>query len=810
MKQTSFNDHWVFQREGDSEFTPVTLPHDAMIFEKRSADRTAGLGYFPGGTYRYRKTWYVAEDERTSTQILEFEGVYQHASVTVNGQDAAYHAYGYTGFYIDLAPYLRYGTDNEIEVIADNSRQPNSRWYSGSGIYRKVSLWRGGAMVLRPDAVRIRAVSHAPAVIEAIIDAPAESELRTEILWKGQLVAEGLGATVQLHIPNAHLWSEASPVLYEARVTLLDGGTVMDQTSVMFGIRTLQWDANHGLQVNGQTVKLRGACIHHDNGVIGACAFDDAEARKVRILKDAGFNAIRSAHNPCSKALLDACDRYGMYVMDEAFDCWTVPKNSKDYAIDFKDCFRDDLRAMVCKDYNHPSVILYSIGNETVESATQKGVALMGQMRDVIRGIDDTRPITCGISITQNIDWQKGRSEKGDYMGGIEKTEANEAKMRQAERLKPWMLPAVNLVMKQIYRKMDAPLATDVGEEAVQDACGQLDIAGYNYGEAKTVYDDQHAPQRVVVSSETHHTELFEHWQLIERNPRLVGDFMWVGWDYIGEAGVGALGYASRGSLGFDKPYPHLTSGSGIIDITGFLRPEVYWTQMIWGQCRGPVIAVEPLEFAGEPYMMTYWNDTEAVSSWTWPGYEGKRAVVKVYTPDAFARLRLNGRDLGRKKVRRNMAVFHVRYRAGVLEAVTYDETGHEREKNALKTAQKDKQLRVETDVDELRADGQSLAYLNISIVDRQGIVHTVPERELSVTVSGAGRLQGLGSGAICTEDSFTSGQCHTFRGRALAVIRAGQESGEITVNISSGKLEKTIKLECSAQFDGDTRRYTP
>ena len=784
MKPVSFNDRWTLGGKS------VTLPHDAMLYEPRSAENTAGLGYFPGGSYRYEKRWVP---DAVETQLLEFDGVYGETTVTINGVEAARHTYGYTGFYVDLTPYLRMGEENRIEVLADNRRQPNSRWYSGSGIYRNVTLWQGGTHVLAPDAVRLKTLSLDPARIEVTVE--ADGETRTEFLRQGEVVAcvEGSGVCT---IENAKLWSAETPELYEVRTTLYHNGEASDVSETSFGIRTLAWDARNGLQLNGETVKLRGACIHHDNGVLGACAFPEAEERKIRILKEAGFNAVRSAHNPCSKALLDACDRLGMYVLDEAFDCWILPKNSQDYAKDFLRCYREDLRAMVLKDRNHPSVVMYSIGNETPESATADGVELMRSMREVILGLDDTRPITCGISITQNIDWKSGKSTKEKYMGGVEKENKGPD---PASRIRPWMLPLVNRIMGSIYQKMNAPLATDTAEEAIREACATLDIAGYNYGEIKTEYDDAHNPERIVVSSETHHTEILENWARIMSNPRLVGDFMWVGWDYIGEAGIGALGFPSRGSLGFDKPYPHLTSGSGIIDITGFLRPEVYWTQMAWGQRTAPVIAVEPLEFAGENYMMTYWNDTEAVSSWTWPGFEGKKATVKVYTPGQRVELFLNGRRVGTKKVNRNMAVFRVPYRPGTLKAIAYDKNGGVQE-TQLVTASGEKRLLLELEEKTLKPGG--LGHLRIAVADENGIVYAAPEHKIRVSVEGAGELLGLGSGAICTEDSFVSGSCHSFHGRALAVVRV-TGTGEITVKITAGSLTAQAVFTTEGQIHG-------
>lgn len=350
--------------------------------------------------------------------------------------------------------------------------------------------------------------------------------------------------------------------------------------------------------------------------------------------------------------------------------------------------------------------------------------------------------------------------------------------------------------MTALFAKMgNKNMNTQVGEDAIHDTCALLDIPGYNYGEVKHDYDTAKGIHRVVVSSETHHTELLENWERIKKTPRIVGDFMWVGWDYIGETGVGALGYLSRGLIGFEKPYPCLTSGSGIIDITGFQRPEVAWCRMAWGLQKEPVIAVEPVNYGGEPYMKTYWNDTEAVSSWSWPGLEGKKATVKVYTPDAKAELFLNGKSLGKKAVKRNMAVFTLPYAAGVLRAVTYDRSGKEQKATELCSADASERLFIVPETTVLRADGQSLCYLNIALTDKAGNLKVWPERKVEISVCGAGTLLGFGSGAVFSDESFTGNVHTTFNGKVLAVIRAGYTPGTISVTVRCGALQETVIL---------------
>ena len=338
MKKTSFNDHWTCKKQGDSaEPKPVTLPHDAMLFEKRDRNAaTAGAcGYFPGGVYEYTKRFALPETERGRTHILEFEAVYKNAKVYINGSLAAERPYGYSNFYVLLDEHLCFGEENEITVIADNSAVPNSRWYSGSGIYRNVSLYSGESSHILPDGLLISTLNND--IVNVKVSASGGDEICVKIYDGDSVAAESVApvsegtAEVSLKVTSPRLWDAEHPELYRCCVELLQDRKTVDETEDSFGFRTLAWNVK-GFFVNGKETLLRGACIHHDNGILGACSFTSAEERRVRLLKEAGFNAIRSAHNPASKALLEACDRLGMYVMDEFCDNWLVHKNPYDYA----------------------------------------------------------------------------------------------------------------------------------------------------------------------------------------------------------------------------------------------------------------------------------------------------------------------------------------------------------------------------------------------------------------------------------------------------------------------------------------------
>jgi beta-galactosidase len=408
MKRMNFNQGWEFQRMSSNEWQVIHLPHDAMLTEKRLPDCANGknTGYFPGGKYLYRKRFVASEDWADKCVLLEFEGVYRNCTVEINGEIAGGHRYGYSNFYVDAAPYLAFGAENEIVVKVDNSEEPNSRWYTGSGIYRNVKLIVGNKTHIDIDGVKIATRSIDPACIEIetkITDGDnLRPEIRAEISYDGKIVALGSGAKQRLEIKDPALWSAETPNLYEVKVRLLDGDRVVDEVSEHFGLRVIAFDAQNGLRINGKVSQLRGACIHSDNGILGACSFAAAEERRIRLLKEAGFNAIRSAHNPLSKAALNACDQYGMYVMDETFDMWYIPKTRYDYARDFAEWHERDIAALVNKDFNHPSVILYSIGNEVSETAQARGIQLTKEMTAFMHSLDNTRPVTCAINLLLN------------------------------------------------------------------------------------------------------------------------------------------------------------------------------------------------------------------------------------------------------------------------------------------------------------------------------------------------------------------------------------------------------------------------
>ncbi len=804
MIRRSFSDNWWFRTThtegtppgGDGPAVRVTLPHDAVLASPRRPDpELAGTAYFPGGSWEYSKRFLVPEEWRNRHVLLEFEAVYRSAAVFVNGSLAGGTASGYSAFGVALDPFLRFGAENEVRVQARAHR--DSRWYSGGGIIRPVHLVVAdpvhvaldGIVVTTPDVDADFALVQVDTTVGNVGRHPATRAVRTHLIAPDgtECAADATRVTVlpgepavvhqRMLVPAPRLWGPDSPSLYRAVVSVMADGTVTDEAQTTFGIRVLQVDVARGLRINGEPVKLRGACVHHDNGVIGAATIARAEERRVERLKAAGFNAIRSAHQPMSRAMLDACDRLGVLVMDELSDMWTQSKTDHDLATRFTESWRHDLESMIRKDRNRPCVFAYSIGNEIPDIATGHGAAWTRRIATEARRLDPGRFVTSGVNGALLVMSDVIEGEP-DLVGETARAEVTE----------------INGFMMALDDRMNALGNSEAVSELTAEPYAALDIAGMNYLDSRYEPDRRLFPNRVIVGSETFPTRIDELWALVLAHPHVIGDFTWTGWDYLGEVGLGRARYADDppGTGGLAE-YPWIASWAGDIDLTGRRRPASFYREIVFGQRSDPYIAVRRPGTKGRTPSSSPWAWTDSVSSWTWPGTEGKALDVEVYSDAPEVELFVNGVSAGRQPAGpagRYRAIFEVRYEPGDVEAVAV-RSGRAAERVTLRSANGARRLVVRPDRAELRAGDADLAFVDIDLVDAHGVHATDAETELELEIDGPGHLQGFGSAAPCTEESYLDRRHRSFQGHALAVIRP-TAPGTITVTVRAAGLGRS------------------
>ncbi len=784
----------------DAAWRTVDLPHDWSIESKPDKDNPSGAGggFFPGGIGWYRKMFHAPADWKGKRVSVEFDGVYRDSTVYLNGHKLGTHPYGYTAFTFDLTPLLNYSGANVLAVRVDNSAQPNSRWYSGSGIYRHVRVvvtdpthvahW--GVFVTSPEATSTSAkVAISTRVANESSDT-AGVAVETDLLdiaghkvgsAQSRLnIAPGKdGQTEQeITVANPALWSPESPVLYRAVSTVRKAGKVVDQVTTPFGIRTLTWSAEMGLLLNGKPIKLTGGSVHHDNGPLGAAAFDRAEERRVELLKAAGMNAVRTAHNPPSPAFLDACDRIGLLVLDEPFDVWEAHKVKFDYGSDFDEWWKQDVSSMVLRDRNHPSIVIWGIGNEIPELEIGRGAALGKQLADQVRALDKTRPLTLAFPGTTT---------------------------------KP----------------------------TAQAVFSQLDITGYNYNILPSYQKDhEQLPARLMLTTESWPSKAFPLWQISHDNPYVLGDLTWTAMDYLGESGIGAWQYGTpqqakmaEGISGMmantatiDQMFTEMTKGNdvlgnmannnadpnikammelfshtypwhgaicGDLDLTGFRKPQSYYRDILWNGGDRVYATVRLPEPEGKKIIATMWATYPTLPSWTWPDQEGKELQVEVYSGTERVRLYLNDKLIGEKPTGREQefkAVFSVPYAPGTLKAVGL-RGDHAVAESVLKTAGRAASLRLMADRTVLDADGEDLAFITVAAVDANGRPDLHATSDVQFEVSGPGVIAAVGNGDAQDPDSYHGDRRKLYQGRALVVIRTSRQTGPIKLTAESSGL---------------------
>lgn len=797
MKKIEFNHDWLCKcQTEEGEGTPVTLPHDAMITEDRS-EKSLGIhniGWFEAKDYVYTKKFNVAKEDADKKFFFEVEGAYHHAEVYVNGEKICYRPYGYSDFFCEATDVIKAGEENEIQIFTKNSDQPNSRWYSGTGLYRPVHMYIAEPEHILANGVRVSTLSINPAMVKVDVATTGSGSVQIQILDGDKVVAKATAeaseagkASAEITVPDAKLWNTETPNLYQCHVVF-----GKDEEEVTFGIRTLKWDADNGVSINGEHVIIRGACIHHDNGVLGACAFPEAEERKIRLMKENGYNSVRSAHNPCSKALLDACDRLGVLVMDEYVDVWYIHKTKHDYADYMEKWWKTDLKELVEKDFNHPSVIMYSTGNEVAETAQKRGVQLTEQMTKYLHKLDETRPVSCGINIFFNFLSSIGFGIYSDDKAEKEAKEA-EKNAQGGKKKKPVGSEFYNTmagIFGDTSMKVGATLyACDV---KTRGAFARMDISGYNYGIFRYKGDLKKYPNRLILGSETFCKDAYSFWEKAKKNPRIVGDYVWAGMDYLGEAGIGAWEYEDYAPAGASEA-GWLTAGSGRVDILGNANGEALYTKVAFEQTDDIYLAVKPVYQTGK-HSPSAWKMTEAEASWSYHGCDGYKASVEVYARAAEVELFLNGKSMGKKRLKNScVAKFKINYEDGELRAVSYDENGKKLKETSLQTASETTVLQVAPEVKTTKPEG--LVFIPLVYTDENRIWKPMEKHMLHVEVE-HGTLKGLGNACPYNPDGYDKDYTKTYYGRAMAVVQA-DGTGPVVVRVKDETEEYTVEIPC-------------
>lgn len=806
MKRINIDRGWEFSEEkpalyyviqGMSGKLEVDLPHDAGIGKSPSPACQDGVenGYMQGTLGVYTKYFDLPAEWEGQRVLLELDGAYCNAEINLNGNLMGMHPNGYCPYVCDLTPRLIQGK-NRLAIFVNNSMQRTSRWYAGTGIYRHAYLRVAPQIHLSANAqfLHTEYIDEKGALVCAEISAENHTGEEKKVYAKidfyqdrghnephakesaahGECVislpANGKGKGVaHIYVPKALLWSTDTPNLYVSEVRLYGGEQELDADEALFGIRTITVDAANGLRINGKSIKLKGGCVHHDNGILGAASFYDSEYRRMKLHKDNGFNAIRCAHNPMSRDMTEACDRLGLLIFAEAFDVWNMSKNINDYHTYFADWWERDLTAFIKRDRNHPSIFCWSVGNEVVErNGLQGGAETCAKLAAKVRELDSSRPVTAAVPTLFN-----GMND-ADTLSNLQ------AMMAMGG-------PAQNL---------STPWSMEVWGDRTEAFCAPLDFVGYNYLDFRYGRDHVQYPNRVICGTESYPDRIAEIWESVERYPHVIGDFVWTSHDYLGETGCGVIRYRPAGSEPIGRgelqspPYPARTANCSCFDLTGKELPSLAYHRIAWGSRETYIAAVNPAVYGMENSRTAWaWEDCE--NAWCNPGYEGKTIWVDVYTSAAEAELLINGKSCGRKKVgenKKNIVRFDAVYESGTVEAISYDASGKEISRQKLTTPGEACRIALKADKTQLKADGQSLAFVEVQLTDKEGNLVPRAEDMLAAEVSGKAKLAAFGSANPVTEEMYTAGRFTSYKGRLLAIVRAGYEAGEAVLKISGEK----------------------
>lgn len=771
MKKIKLNSNWKVWKDNDpfelvfrvpDNAKTIDLPYDAMWDEKQSISSLNGrnTGYIDAGEYKFYKSFELGLEDQGKKLFLLFEGIYQNSLIFINGSKVGGHSFGYSPFKVDITDYVYFDRPNTILVVVKCGTR-NSRWYTGAGIYRDVYLLCADTIFMQEENIRITTIDlderAALVSVEADLENSSVNAVNINVMIsfdqqcesypvfiKGQ---EKLKFFKRFTIQNPKPWSDQKPYLYTVKIELFDSERIYDTYSVRTGLRTLQVDSIHGLRVNGKTVKLRGGCLHHDQGLIGAATYEDYELFRISRLKQAGFNAVRSAHNHASKALLKACDQLGMYVMDELVDVWNKSKVSYDYSLQFDTSWKEDVKALVVADYNHPCVILYSTGNEIFEICTPKGIETSRMLSEYFHQLDATRFTTNGIN---------GAFAAGDGLmkivdditGGTADTQSGD----------------VNVFMGMMETSMPQIVQHEVISLILEQLDSTMDILGYNYMTSRYLPDSKRYPSRVMVGSETYPKQIAQNWKTILSVDAAIGDFTWTAWDYMGEVG---------------RPYPQLVSESGDLSLIGIRRAVSYYREIVYGLTTTPCIAVQDPKRYGTPRQFGPWKYTDCVLNYTFEDI-GAPIMIQVYGNGDSVELFQNGLSLGIHECGEQTdfeTQYQTIYRPGELLVKSYKD-GKVIGENTLCTAGTAKELKVEI------SEGEQLIFVQITVLDEKGNVVFEP---VELNLDTEYEILGFGNenSSHIPNKGFSTDTTKSYEGHALAILKKNNKTSSIQVTMN-------------------------
>jgi beta-galactosidase len=812
MQKTSLDRGWSFAPGGFNFFSLmmgqkekiINLPHDFTIGTEvsKTAPNGSASGYYEGGMGCYTRYLDIPADWDGKRLLVEIDGAYMSSEVRLNGNMVSIHPHGYTPFHADLTPYVKYGDKNRLVITVNNSAPKNGRWYTGSGLYRHVDLLTAPKIHLAPWSIFAHTdrVENGTAYITVEVTAENHTDTaRTEHITVS-LAREGGGTAasgeIVAHLPaigsrtgkthliveNAALWDIDDPKLYTVTATLGDS----DSDTALFGIRTITVDTKNGLMLNGRPIKIQGGCIHHDNGILGAASYYDSEYRKMELHKRHGFNGIRCAHNPPSRDMLEACDRLGLLVLDEAFDMWQLSDNQNDYHIFFDAWWKRDMETFMKRDRNHPCVFIWSIGNEIQErNGLSHGYELAAELAEFARAIDPTRPITSAIPVTFN---------------GLDDDDMKQMMLA-------WQEMAKSGVKLSSIQNLGNPFSDKIWGPRTEPFVAPLDVVGYNYLDQRYEADGKTYPNRIICGTESYPKNIDVIWDKVNRYPYVIGDFTWTSYDYIGEAGLGQAAYLTDEEMKTVNPiqgppvsFPWRLAFCADFDLCGFERGQLHFRKIVWGSDETYLAAHNPANM-DKNEALGRWGWPESYPEWTFDGFEGKKTKADIFSAAEEVELFLNGKSLGKKptgKANRYKAQFELNYEPGTLKAISLN-NGKEVSSTEIVTTGKAVGIRITTEKKRIQADGKSLCYAVVEIVDDEGRRVPFDDRKAKAEVSGAGLLAAFGNGRPVTTENYTTGEFTSYLGRFLAVVRSGYEAGEAVLKVSIdglGEAQTVIPVE--------------